>query len=88
MDIRATDTRTAYDQAISAILRARKAELKMTRAQLAEASGISAETFRYYLDGTRPVPVGNFFSLVMALKLEPGYVVEEARARVASITGD
>lgn len=88
MDIRAADTKTAYDEAIAAILRARLAEIQMSRAELAEASGISAETFRRYFDGTRSVPMGNFLSLVLALGLEPGHVVDAARARVASITGD
>lgn len=88
MDTRTADTRTAYDEAIAAILRGRMAELMMSRAELSEASGLSPDTFRRYLDGTRSIPMGNFFSLVTALRLDPGYVADAAMARVASSTGD
>lgn len=89
MDTRSVETREAYAAAIAAILRARKAELNMKNPELAEASGIPIDTFRWYFsENPRPMPIGAFLSLVTALKLDPGYVAEEAMTRVASSTGD
>jgi hypothetical protein len=89
MDMRTVETRTAYDAALAAILRGRKAELNMSRQDLADASGIPVDTFRWYLAETpRPMPVTAFLALVGALDLDPGHVVAQAMARVASTTGD
>lgn len=64
------------------------AELKMSRAELEAASGISAETFRRYLTGERPIRMGAFFALAGALKLSTAHVAELASAIVASNSGE
>lgn len=88
MDMRSAEVQSAYDAAVAQVLRGRMAELRMTRAQLEAASGISRDTFRWYLTGERPIRMGAFFALAAALEIEPGHVAELASAIVASATGE
>jgi len=75
-----------YSAALSAILRMRKTELKVTFADLERESGLDLRNIKRLLSGDSEVKFGYFVKLCSALKLDPGETIDAVEARVAKIS--
>ena len=82
MDTNKDETKDAYNSAIAAIMRARKAELRLTFEALEKSSGINLRTLKRLVNDERPFVMGNFVKLANALELDPAAVVQSAADRV------
>lgn len=83
-----TDTNTSEpldpeNDALAAVLRARKGELRVTFEHLASETGINLRTIKRLLAGERPVMFGYFIKLCVALDLDPAEVIESVETRVS-----
>lgn len=79
----APDSPDPYNDALAAVLRARKAELRLTFDEIAAASGINLRTVNRLIAGQRPITFGNSIKLCVALDLDLAEVVESVESRVA-----
>lgn len=82
MDTNQAEPTDAYNSAIAAIIRARKAELRLTFEALEASSGINLRTLKRLVNDQRPFLMGNFIKLTAALDLDPAEVVQSAASRV------
>ena len=82
MDTPKDDNKDPYNSSIAAIMRARKAELRLTFEELEAGSGINLRTLKRLINDQRPILMGNFVKLAAALKLDPAAVVQSAADRV------
>lgn len=64
--------------ALAEILRMRRHELRITRATLEAATGLSSASVIRYLNNERPLTVANFAALCHALSLDPVEVLSRA----------
>ena len=82
MDTLKDDLKDPYNSAIAAIMRARKAELRLTFEELETKSGINLRTLKRLVNDQRPILMGNFVKLAAALELDPAETVQAAADRV------
>lgn len=69
-----------YNRAVGDILRAQKAHLKRTEAQLSAASGVQLAQISRLLNARASFDLGELIALSEALNLDPGDVLRDARA--------
>ena len=65
------------DTRLGEIIKARRKEMKLTQAELADKVGTTAQCIYYYEKGTRGLPMSLFFKLCSILNLDPNKIQEE-----------
>ena len=82
MDTKESEVGDVYNSAIAAVLRARKAELRLTFDDIEAATGIGVQTLKRLINDQRSIHMGHFIKIVAALDLDAAEVVQAAAARV------
>lgn len=74
-----------FNSAIAGELRAQRARISMTVAQLVEKSGISKSAVLSYLNDNRQIPMPAFFELCAALEADPAELFAVAQKQVEQL---
>lgn len=77
----------SWNSALAAVMRAERAALNMTMAQLAEKSHIPEPTLRNYIRGQRPIPVPALVMIANALEINIVQFWVRAEERLGDNTG-
>ena len=78
-----TDSTSAeYARALAAELRAERARIKKTIAQVVEDTGLSKSAVLHYLNGKRDIPLQALAKLCVALDLTPVELAKRAEAQL------
>jgi len=82
MDVPRDDATDPYNTAIAALLRARKAELRVTFPTLETVTGIKLRQLKALVNDEVAIRMGDFIKLATALGMSPAKLVQAAADRV------
>lgn len=74
-----------FNSAIAAELRAQRARINMTVADVVEKTGISKSAVLTYLNDSRQIPMPAFFELCAALEADPAELFAVAQKQIEQL---